>query len=99
MRIPMILIPLLLISIYNAMSLAANSPQRGQLLYENHCTACHESIVHIRENHKANSLATVQKEVIRWSRVLNLGWQDVEIADVSQYLLRTFYSQALKNAN
>ncbi len=100
MRIRLILSLLLLITFFNPffnkLSLAASSPERGQLLYENHCTACHESMIHIRENHKADSLATVQREVIRWSQELQLGWQDVEIADVSQYLLRTFYSKASK---
>ena len=96
MRIQLILSLLLLITFFNELSLAASSPERGQLLYENHCTACHESMIHIRENHKADSLATVQREVIRWSQELQLGWQAVEIADVSQYLLRTFYSEASK---
>ncbi len=96
MRIQLILSLLLLITFFNELPLAASSPERGQLLYENHCTACHESMIHIRENHKADSLATVQREVIRWSQELQLGWQEVEIADVSQYLLRTFYSKASK---
>lgn len=96
MRVHTILSALLLITFSNDMPLAANPPVRGQLLYENHCTVCHESMIHIRENHKANSLTTVRLEVIRWSQALNLGWQDVEIAEVSQYLLRTFYSKASK---
>lgn len=27
-------------------------PPRGQMLYENHCMSCHESVVHIRGNHR-----------------------------------------------
>lgn len=96
MRIHMIFFVFFLICYLNPMSLSATSLERGQLLYENHCTACHESMVHIRENHKADSLATVQREVIRWSEELRLGWQGVEISDVSQYLFQTYYSNSSK---
>jgi len=44
---------------------SANS-ERGRLLYENHCRACHESNVHIRQTQAAKSLKAVRTEVVRW---------------------------------
>ncbi len=66
-------------------------PQRGWMLYENQCVGCHESQVHIREDHRAGSLAEVWWQTIRWSRDLRLGWRHDEFADVSLYLYRQFY--------
>jgi cytochrome c5 len=74
-------------------STASDTPAlpRGQLLYENHCRKCHESQVHIRENHKARSLADVQGWVYRWQTEEKLGWSTDEINDVSRYLAARFY--------
>ena len=67
------------------------SLERGRLLYENHCLACHESQVHIRKNHRAHDLASVHREVIRWAVELQLSWQASEILDVSGYLYQRYY--------
>jgi len=64
---------------------------RGQLLYENHCGKCQESLVHIRENHKAKSFADVQSWVIKWQAHEKLGWKNDEILDVTRYLANRFY--------
>ena len=64
---------------------------RGELLYENHCTVCHESIVHIRANRKAKSLADLRGWVARWSGELKLKWSNEEIDDVAEFLARRFY--------
>lgn len=69
--------------------LAAQS--RGELLYENHCTSCHASIVHIRENHNAKSMADLHGWVQRWADELKLNWSNEEIDDVAQYLAHRFY--------
>ena len=66
-------------------------PQRGRMLYENHCMDCHESRVHIREQHRAESLAEVWWQTVRWARELRLGWRQDEFADVSLYLHQQFY--------
>jgi hypothetical protein len=65
--------------------------ERGRLLYENHCLACHESQIHIRNNQKAHTLGDVNREVLRWSEELKLTWYETEINDVSNYLYRSFY--------
>lgn len=67
-------------------------PDRGQMLYENHCLTCHESVVHIRENQRARSFAQVTGWVVRWASGLQLDWRAEEIEDVVRYLNRRFYN-------
>lgn len=64
---------------------------RGAMLYENHCTICHTSVVHVRENHRATSDVEVENWVRRWSADQKLGWSDEDVDDVTRYLLATFY--------
>jgi cytochrome c5 len=64
---------------------------RGQLLYENHCHTCHESIIHIRKDHKAKNHADIQYWVGRWAKDLDTKWSADEIDAVVQYLNDTFY--------
>ena len=64
---------------------------RGQLLYENHCRKCHESQVHIRENHKARSIDDIQGWVTKWQAQENLEWKADEILDVTNYLANRYY--------
>lgn len=73
-----------------ARTLAADV-SRGQLLYENHCTICHTSIVHVRERRKAASRAEIQAWVLKWQSHLGLGWEGEEIEDVAEYLNQRFY--------
>lgn len=67
------------------------APERGQLLYENHCQSCHTSLVHIRERHSARSLEDVRQWTRRWSRELHLPWSAEDIDDVSRYLNARYY--------
>ena len=64
---------------------------RGQLLYENDCRGCHESVVHVRERRKASTPAAVEAWVRRWSGELKLGWGDDEVRAVSRYLGERYY--------
>ncbi len=64
---------------------------RGQLLYENHCTGCHESQAHVRESRKADTRAALRTQIDRWRLVLDLSWSDGEIDDVLQYLNQRYY--------
>jgi len=64
---------------------------RGQLLYENHCTTCHASQVHIRSNRKARSVEDVRGWVIHWERELKLNWNNVDVNDVSKFITERFY--------
>jgi cytochrome c5 len=70
----------------------ANTPEsRGKLLYENHCTSCHESNAHIRANRKVKTFDDITYWVKRWSTELDLKWNADEIADVVHYLNKEYY--------
>lgn len=63
----------------------------GQLLYENHCTSCHESGVHIRSRHAVKTLPQLRETVVRWSEYARLQWREEEIDAVVRYLNDSFY--------
>lgn len=64
---------------------------RGQMLYENHCRVCHDSTVHVRENHKAKSTKDLFYWVNRWSGHLKLQWSEDDKMAVVKHLGKTFY--------
>ena len=70
------------------------NPERGRLLYENHCRSCHESNVHIRQTQAAKSLKAVRAEVVRWQEALTLQWRSEDVGDVAEYLNATWYHYA-----
>ena len=72
-------------------SLANTPASRGKLLYENHCTTCHESNVHIRAKHKVKTIDDITYWVDRWSTELGLKWKADEIHDVVHYLNEEYY--------
>ena len=72
-------------------SALAETFDRGQALYENHCQSCHEETVHMRESRRAGSIEELRERVASWSYHAALGWSAEEIADVVDYLDRRFY--------
>jgi len=70
---------------------AAAVESRGQLLYEDHCQACHTSVVHVRETHKARTLKDLEYWVTHWSDELKLPWGAGEVRDVVDYLNVRYY--------
>jgi hypothetical protein len=78
--------------IHPASNSSRPQPSRGQLLYENQCTECHASQVHIRNYHKAENINAIRKWVEHWSQQLHLQWTSVEVEDVVIYLNQTFYN-------
>jgi len=64
---------------------------RGQLLYENHCLSCHESMVHIRSKQTARSLPDLHAKVRQWADYLHLPWGNEEVADVTRFLDSRYY--------
>jgi mono/diheme cytochrome c family protein len=64
---------------------------RGELLYANHCIACHSTQVHWRRNNVATDLKTLQSEVRRWQAISGLGWSEEDIVDVTRYLNARHY--------
>lgn len=72
-------------------SAAAADPDRGRLLYENHCGSCHESSVHIREVQAAKSLEAVRVQVVRWQEAMKLLWSGEDVGDVVEFLNAAWY--------
>lgn len=70
---------------------AAGTVERGKLLYETRCVACHESSVHNRAARKAKSFNTLRAQVQRWSQEVGGSWRESEIDDISLYLNQSFY--------
>lgn len=64
---------------------------RGQMLYENHCMACHESVIHIRTKQRTQSLLALQGQVQYWAAYLQLSWGKEEINDVATHLNNRYY--------
>jgi len=70
---------------------AAADAERGSVLYETRCNACHASSVHNREARKARSFAELRAQVLRWSAHAGGSWTAGEIDDVTLYLNRRYY--------
>lgn len=69
----------------------AQVDERAALLYENHCTGCHTSQVHIREHSKARSIRQVGEWVRYWAMAQGLGWTEEDVAAVVQLLNERHY--------
>lgn len=67
------------------------TPDRGALLYENHCSQCHTEKMHWRDQRIATDYASLKVLVRRWQGVAHLNWADDEIEDVARYLNARFY--------
>jgi len=73
---------------------AAGSGQdrmRGRELYQNQCTACHESVVHVRERRTVHSLNQLYERVEHWRTVTNTAWSKEEVEAVVNYLNTRYY--------
>jgi len=69
----------------------AETFDRGQALYENHCMSCHEATVHTRDTRRATSVAELRKWVATWSFHASLDWTSEEIDDVVDFMERRYY--------
>lgn len=67
------------------------SPSRGLLLYQTHCTSCHTKEMHWRDNRKATNWESLKAEVKRWQANASLQWSESDIAQVAAYLNDTIY--------
>jgi len=65
--------------------------ERGKVLYETRCIACHESSVHNRDARKAKSYDALRAQVLRWSAEVGGAWTADEIGDVTLYLNQRYY--------
>jgi mono/diheme cytochrome c family protein len=81
---------MVLVGVLPAEGQAADT-ERGKMLYENHCTSCHESVLHIREDRRAKALGEIYWQTTRWSVTQQLEWRYDDVRDVAQYLNNQFY--------
>jgi cytochrome c5 len=67
------------------------TPSRTVLMYENHCTSCHESAVHIQNKRKAKNLGQIKNWVTSRAEWLKLNWTEKDINEVTEYLNKRYY--------
>ncbi len=70
---------------------AAASAERGELLYQTHCHACHGPEMHQRNRKIATDWGTLLAQVRRWESNIDLQWSQEEITDVAHYLNQRYY--------
>lgn len=70
---------------------AGMDESRGQMLYQNHCIACHTTQVHWRDQRLAADWSSLRVQVRRWERNTGLSWSDDDVEAVSEYLNRLYY--------
>jgi mono/diheme cytochrome c family protein len=71
--------------------LAAQDADRGKMLYETHCTACHERSVHRRESRVAKDFPELRSRVEQWGTNTSARFRPDEIDAVAAYLNRLYY--------
>jgi len=64
---------------------------RGQLLYDNHCQACHSVQLHWRERKQATDWRSLKEQVRRWQAAGQLDWSEADIVEVTRHLNDTIY--------
>lgn len=65
--------------------------KRGAALYDNHCDICHEAHIHLGQGHKVKSLEELRRRISSWAEHSGQQWDDHDIADVLDYLNKSFY--------
>jgi mono/diheme cytochrome c family protein len=65
--------------------------ERGALLYETHCIACHTTEAHWRDKKQATNWNGLVDQVRIWQANANLNWGESDIESVSVYLNRRYY--------
>ena len=87
---PLRLLTGLAVLIHSATSMAVNF-ERGRLLYENQCQACHTRMLHTPESRKIKNLTELQYRVSAWGIHAGEDWGPEEVNDVTLYLDRSYY--------
>ena len=64
---------------------------RGQLLYGNHCVACHTTQMHWRDKKLVTDWPSLKVQVRRWQGTAQLNWSEEDIDDVARFLNDTYY--------
>jgi len=64
---------------------------RGQMLYGNHCVACHTTQMHWRDQKLATDWPSLKLQVRRWQGAAQLNWSEDDIDDVARFLNDSMY--------
>lgn len=70
---------------------APESMGLGQVLYENGCTSCHESVIRVGTRRTLNSIAALREQVDRRAAEARLQWSIEEVEAVVRYLDSRYY--------
>lgn len=70
---------------------AGMEESRAEMLYQNHCIACHTTQVHWRDQRLAKDWGSLRAQVRRWERNTGLSGSDDDVEAVSEYLNRRYY--------
>src|SRR5688500_1668152 len=74
---------------------AQEDTQRGRVLYETHCGACHYERLHDRTHTKISQLADLRDEVSRWAQQTRRQFSLDEREGMVQYLNESHYRLGL----
>ncbi len=74
-----------------AQAQSAVPASRGQLLYDNHCVACHDRQVHWRDAKVVTNWPTLVAQVRRWQAIEKLAWTNDDILQVARHLNAAIY--------
>lgn len=65
--------------------------QRGEMLYEAHCIACHTAQFHWRAQRLVSNWPSLLYQVRRWQSIASLAWTERDIAEVARHLNQRYY--------
>ena len=82
---------ILLLVLATAAPLHAADLDRGRMLYESSCTACHSRSVHLRQARRAPDYAAIRVQVERWGREAGVAWTRNDLDDVTFFLNDRYY--------
>ncbi|MEZ5446723.1 MAG: cytochrome c [Gammaproteobacteria bacterium] len=72
----------------------AADAERGRQLNATNCQQCHGDELYRGSARKAGSVAAIAEQVRKGEQALGLGWSDKDVADVTEYLNKTYYRLA-----
>ena len=75
----------------------AYDAQRGRLLYETQCGACHTAQAHWRDKRLVHSWSDLVREVARWEQAAGQHWSEQDVGDTAAYLNGVYYRMACQS--
>ena len=70
---------------------------RGELLYANHCIACHTVDIHWRDQKLVSNPSSLRAQILRWQALSGLAWDSDDIAEVARYLNALHYHYPIQD--